>query len=59
MCPVWGATAVRCLLIVLFGFYEAGVKITDDEMEQINLRTHRTNPEWNYTISPRGHTAQM
>ena len=33
-------------------FYEAGVKITDEEMEQINLRAHRTNPEWNYTISP-------
>jgi hypothetical protein len=33
-------------------FYEAGVKITDEEMEQIKLRAHRTNPEWNYTISP-------
>jgi hypothetical protein len=33
-------------------FYAAGVKITDEEMEQINLRNHRTNPEWNYTISP-------
>jgi hypothetical protein len=27
-------------------------------MEQINLRLHRTNPEWNYTISPRGPAAQ-
>jgi hypothetical protein len=36
-------------------YYEAGVKITDEEMESINLRTHRTNPEWNYTISPLGH----
>jgi len=35
-------------------YYEAGVKITDDEMEQLNLRSHPTNPEWNYTISPHG-----
>jgi Rhodopirellula transposase DDE domain len=38
--------------------YEAGVKITDEEMKQLNLRIHRTNPEWNYTISPRDHTAE-
>jgi len=35
-------------------YYEAGVKISDEEMKQISLRTHSTNPEWNYTISPRG-----
>jgi hypothetical protein len=39
-------------------YYEAGVKITDEEMESINLQTHRTNPEWNYTISPLGHSVQ-
>ena len=33
--------------------YEAGVKISDEEMERINLRPHSTNPSWNYTISPR------
>ena len=33
--------------------YEAGVKISDEEMERINLRPHSTNPFWNYTISPR------
>lgn len=38
-------------------YYEAGVKITDEEMESINLQTHRTNPEWNYTISPVGQLA--
>lgn len=39
-------------------YYEAGVKITDEEMESINLQTHRTNPEWNYTISPFGQSVQ-
>ena len=33
--------------------YEAGVKISDEEMERINLRPHNTHPRWNYTISPR------
>jgi hypothetical protein len=33
--------------------YEAGVKISDEEMERINLRLHRVHPKWNYTISPR------
>lgn len=33
--------------------YDAGVQITDEEMEQLNLRPHNTNPTWNYTISPR------
>jgi hypothetical protein len=39
-------------------YYEAGVKITDEEMESINLQAHRTNPEWNYTISPLGQPVQ-
>ena len=33
--------------------YEAGVKISDEEMKRIHLRPHSTNPFWNYTISPR------
>ena len=33
--------------------YEAGVKIPDEEMKRLNLRLHRTRPDWNYTISPR------
>lgn len=33
--------------------YEAGIKISDEEMERINLRLHHVHPKWNYTISPR------
>jgi hypothetical protein len=33
--------------------YEPGVKISDEDMQQIKLHTHRTHPNWNYTISPR------
>ncbi len=32
--------------------YEVGVKITDQDMDRVNLRLHRTHPQWNYTIAP-------
>jgi hypothetical protein len=28
--------------------YDPGVKIPGEEMERINLRSHSTNPPWNY-----------
>ena len=36
-------------------FYEAGVKISDQEMKRLNRRPHTTHPAWNYTIAPRVH----
>jgi hypothetical protein len=33
--------------------YEAGVKISDEEMGQLNLRPHTLHPQWNYTIAPK------
>jgi Rhodopirellula transposase DDE domain len=48
------ATGLRVKAKLDTRYYEAGVKISDEEMKQISLRTHSTNPEWNYTISPRG-----
>lgn len=33
--------------------YETGVKITDQQMKQLNLQPHRRNPEWNYSLLPR------
>lgn len=35
------------------GTYEKGIKITDDEMEAINMVPHDFHGEWNYTIWPR------
>lgn len=32
--------------------YEKGRKVSDQEMETINLRPHRFHGEWNYTIDP-------
>jgi len=48
------ATGLRVKAKLDTRYYEAGIKISDEEMKQISLRTHSTNPEWNYTISPRG-----
>jgi len=33
--------------------YEKGIKITDDQMSQINIKRHVFHGEWNYTIRPR------
>jgi hypothetical protein len=33
--------------------YETGEKITDEQMQQINIEPHKTQPKWNYTISNR------
>lgn len=32
--------------------YEKGQKATEEEMDLLNIRAHRTMPEWNYTIKP-------
>jgi DDE family transposase len=33
--------------------YETGIKVSDEQLEEIRLRRHRVHPNWNYTISPR------
>ena len=38
--------------------YETGVKITDEQMRELNIHPHRRNPEWNYTFLPRNESAQ-
>lgn len=35
------------------GEYEAGEKITKEEMAALNLVCPRANPQWNYTLLPR------
>ena len=35
--------------------YPAGVRVTDAEMDQINIRRHQFHGDWNYTISPSAH----
>jgi hypothetical protein len=33
--------------------YETGIKISNEEMKQLQIHRHKTHPEWNYTLSPR------
>ena len=33
--------------------YETGKKISYDEMDQLNIKYDKVNPQWNYTIYPR------
>jgi hypothetical protein len=33
--------------------YAAKIRVTDDEMAQINIHSHPTCPQWNYTIKPK------
>ncbi len=32
--------------------YEKGRKVSDEQMEAINLKPHKFHGEWNYTIRP-------
>lgn len=36
--------------------YETGTKITDEDMESLNIEYHKSKPQWNYTIKPRKET---
>ncbi len=36
--------------------YEIGIKVSDEQLEEIKLRRHKVHPAWNYTISPRRRT---
>ena len=32
--------------------YETGIKVSDEQLDEIQLRRHKVHPAWNYTISP-------
>ena len=32
--------------------YEKGIKITDNQLADVNIRYHKINQKWNYTIFP-------
>ena len=33
--------------------HETGLEVTPSQMKEIKLHPRRTNPDWNYTLSPR------
>jgi len=34
--------------------YETGVKVTKSQMDSLYIHWHKTHPNWNYTLKPRG-----
>ncbi len=32
--------------------YETGIDISDEQMNQLNLKVHEKNPQWNYSFAP-------
>jgi hypothetical protein len=50
-------TTTRSGLVVAAGFdartYSRGVRVSDAEMQNLQMRRHEVCPQWNYTISPR------
>jgi transposase len=37
--------------------YQAGIKITDQELAQVNIRRDKFHGDWNYEIQPRNHSS--
>jgi hypothetical protein len=36
--------------------YETGIKVSEEQLGEIQLRRHKVHPAWNYTLSPRERT---
>ena len=45
------AISIRCAPVQRA--YEKGIKITDAEIEALDIRGDTFHPEWNYTVHPR------
>ena len=45
-------SGLRCRAYLDRKVYQTGVKITAEQKAQINLKSHRARPRWNYTIRP-------
>ena len=46
------ATGLVVNATMLDGEYPTGVKVSDAQMDEVNLRRHRVLPMWNYTLVP-------
>ena len=46
-------TGLKVQAVLMPGQYKTGLKISDQEMQKLKIRRHKTCPQWNYTIRPR------
>ncbi len=49
-------TGLKVKAVLDMNEYETGIKVSDEQLEEIQIRRHRVHPAWNYTISPRRRT---
>ena len=47
-----GHTGLKVTCEIDGGLYAKGIKVSDGEMETLNIRRADFHGEWNYTISP-------
>lgn len=45
-------TGLRVKAILLNKKYKTGVKLSKEQIDEINIRKHKTLPQWNYTLKP-------
>ena len=46
-------TGLTVRATLLDGTFEKGQKVSDDQMQQLNIQQHSVCSQWNYTIRPR------
>src|SRR5438067_1787792 len=45
-------TGLRVKAVLDTNDYEIGIQVSDEQLEDIQIRRHKVHPAWNYTISP-------
>ncbi len=58
ICATKTKQGLRIKALLDHSVYETGVKISDEQMKELNLQPHRQNPEWNYSLLPRNGRSQ-
>ncbi len=46
-------SGLRVTAMIDKNIYKTAIKVTDEELEQVNIQKDEFHPEWNYTIIPR------
>ena len=52
ICAVKTNTGLKVKSQLDLNTYEKGKKVSDEELESINIHRHEFHGEWNYTIKP-------
>lgn len=53
MCHTTTKEGLRVMAVIDQNSYPIGIKVSDEEMGQLNIQRNEFHPEWNYTVKPR------